>query len=155
MQESMTSGKGRRPAPLSEHSQTMRKRHPKACKAAVVRRSRSRFPRILCDQNSGRVVGSLNSGQSCPCQKQPCTRRTARFRGNTKSGRPGNLDTCRRKRRPAACRPRRNMSSGLVSRPRIRLILSWRCSRVRTSMSGNRLGHCIGDNKPKRHHDLC
>ena len=38
-------------------------------------------------------LGHLKKGQSCWCQKQPCTKTSARYRGNTKSGVPGRSRT--------------------------------------------------------------
>ena len=45
----------------------------------------------------------------------------------------------------AACRPRRSSSSGFVSLPRMRLMLSRRCSGVSTSISGDHGCRRIGD----------
>ncbi len=67
----MTSANGLRPRPLRLHSQTVRTRQSEAKRSAMTRSSRLRLAAILPAQNSVRVAGSLNSGQSWPCQKQP------------------------------------------------------------------------------------
>ena len=54
------------------------------------------------------------SGQSWPCQKQPCTKITLRRFGSTMSGRPGRPWSRRAKRRPRACSARLTVSSGVV-----------------------------------------
>ncbi len=130
---SRTESTNRRDGPLRAHSQTTRVRHPASARSTRACASLVRFPPIFLAQNSALVAGSLNIGQSWPCQKQPCTNTTARKRGNTRSGHPGKFFRWSRKRNPRACRPDRSMSSGLVSRPRMRLMLSLRCSVVRTS----------------------
>ena len=128
-----TSRTGRRPGPRRAHSHTTRIRQPLSCSAPRAARSRRRLPVIFSCQNSALVAGHLNIGQSCPCQKHPCTWITALYLGNTRSGFPGRSFRCNRKRKPRAWRPCRRISSGLVSRPRMRLIFRRRCSGVRTS----------------------
>lgn len=125
--------KGCRAGPLSAHSHSTRVRQPDAASLLSARSSRALLLAIFVVQNSTRVAGSLNIGQLWPCQKQPCTRMTARNLRNTRSGQPGKSFRCNRNRIPRACKPRRNISSGLVFVPRIRLMLSRRCSGVRTS----------------------
>ncbi len=69
--------------PFKAHSQTIPSLHPISLIFFRTTASRSRFFRILFFQNSFRVSGIRNNGQSCPCQKQPCTNRTAWYFGNT------------------------------------------------------------------------
>ena len=86
-----------------------------ALRRSRLRRSRSVFASNVARQNSGRVVGVVAYGQpACRCQKQPCTRHTARNRRNTRSGVPGSLRSCRRYRSPRAWMARRRASSGRV-----------------------------------------
>jgi hypothetical protein len=128
------SDSGSRFGPRNAHSQTVSTRHPACLSASCAFPSRILFPVIFAAQNSGRVAGALNIGQSWPCQKQPCTSTAARWRGNRRSGLPGSSLAWTRKRRPVACRPRLSSISGCVSRPRTRLILWLRCSGVWTSI---------------------
>lgn len=82
--------------PLREHSQIVNTRHPSDFSAWATFSSRIRFAVILANQNSLRVAGSLNIGQSCPCQKHPCMSTTAWKRGKTRSGLPGRCRSCNR-----------------------------------------------------------
>ena len=72
------------------HSQTTAARHPAAASAATWLASRSWFRRSLSSQKEVRVFGKRKKGQpSCLCQKQPCTKITARRLAKTMSGFPG------------------------------------------------------------------
>lgn len=126
---------GKRPLPLRLHSQTVRMRQPRPSSASSAIPSRTRVAAIFPCQNSRLVSGMWNIGQSWPCQKQPCIKTTTPWRGKTKSGRPGSVETFNRYRRPRACRPRRISISGLVLRPMILLMFSRRCSMVSTSVN--------------------
>ena len=97
------------------HSQTIATRQPVASSSWRLRQSRSTLESNFACQNSGRVAGEVAYGQpACRCQKQPWTKHTARNRGNTKSGMPESLRSCRRYLRPRAWRARRSTSSGRV-----------------------------------------
>ena len=120
--KAMSAVDSRRAGPMTLHSQTVSTRQPASTSACSFAASRARLPAILATQNSVRVAGRWPRGQSCPCQKQPCTKMTARYFGNTRSGRPGSPFLYSRNRNPAACRLRRSTSSGVVSRLRTRLI---------------------------------
>ena len=97
------------------HSQTVATRQPACSRSWRFGRSRSMFASNLACQNSRRVLGVVAYGQpECRCQKQPCTRHTARNRRNTRSGVPGSLRSCRRNRRPRAWMARLRASSGRV-----------------------------------------
>lgn len=80
---------GSRAGPRSAHSQTTSTRHPLSPSRLIAARSRERFASIFDNQNIGRVAGVLHIGHAWPCQKQPCTKTTARRPGKTRSGRPG------------------------------------------------------------------
>ncbi len=97
------------------HSQTVATRQPDWSRSRWLRRSRSVFSSNLACQNSRRVVGVVVYGQPAwRCQKQPCTKHTARNLLNTRSGVPGSRRSCRRYRSPQACTARRRSSSGRV-----------------------------------------
>lgn len=135
---SRTSLSGRRAGPLNAHSQIVSRLQPEAVSAAQAVASRVRLPSIFASQNSRRVEGSRNIGQSWPCQKHPWINTTDLRPGSTMSGHPASLRSCNRKRKPRAWRPRRINISGLVSRPRIRLILKLRRSGEWTSPGPSR-----------------
>jgi hypothetical protein len=72
------------------HSQTTSAAHPNVFNARTLRLSRALFAANLSCQNFARVFGEVVLGQPlCRCQKQPCTNRTLRRFGKTKSGLPG------------------------------------------------------------------
>lgn len=125
--------------PRSAHSHIVRRRHPSSASWSEARASRVTFAAIFATQNSALVFGLTDIGQSCPCQKQPFTKITAPYRGNTRSGRPGRSGTWTRKRYPRRWRPRRTWSSGFVSRPRMLCMLKRRtagaCTSARTGRS--------------------
>ncbi len=75
--EAMTVSSSSRAGPRTAHSQTVRTRQRAITKAARAASSRCWFAAIFSRQNSLRVSGKRNIGQSWPCQKQPCTRATA------------------------------------------------------------------------------
>lgn len=118
---------------MSVHSQITNARQPATASSSKFRASLAWLPAIFAAQNSVLVAGSLNLGQSCPCQKQPLTKITARNMGKTRSGHPGSSLRWRRNLSPHLCSPRLNSISGAVSLFRIRLMLSLRWSAVRTS----------------------
>ena len=112
------------------HSQTIATRQPAWSRSCRLRRSRSVFASNLARQNPRRVAGVVAYGQlGCRCQKQPCTKHTARNRRNTRSGVPGRLRSCRRYRSPRAWTARRSASSGRVSLPPIPAIMRERVAR--------------------------
>ena len=126
--DSRTTSTGSLPGPFKAHSQIVVYRQPAAVSLATERTSFSRFRSIFARQNSGRVEGHLKSGQSCPCQKHPCTKIAAFQRGNTRSGFPGSFRSWRRKRNPRACNPFRIINSGRVFVPRMPAIMRLRTS---------------------------
>ena len=119
----------------SAHSQITSTRQPSARNASVAASSRFLLSVIFLRQKLRRDAGQRNAGQLCWCQKHPCTKTTARCRGNTRSGRPGSLRSCSRYRRPRRNSARRMRSSGAVSVPRMRLMLALRCAGVIVSAS--------------------
>lgn len=119
--------------PRIAHSQTTALRQPSSVNACNERLSRARLASIFVFQNSALVRGSRNSGQSCPCQKQPFTKTTALTPGNDRSGRPGSFRLCSRYRRPCACSALRSTSSILVSRPLMPAIIRLRVAASTTS----------------------
>lgn len=105
---------------LRPHSQITMTRQPSAANAAMFRFSRSTLVANFCNQKSRRVDGVTVSLQSSwRCQKQPCTKTQSRCLGKTMSGLPGNRLSFNIYRRPALCRTRRTIISGLVSFPRM------------------------------------
>ncbi len=76
----------------------------------------------------------------CRCQKHPCTIMMARYRGNTISGLPGRSLRWSLKRNPSLWAIRRTTSSGLVSRPRIRDMISFRLARSKISLISQSVG---------------
>jgi len=108
---------------------------PSLRSAVVLRRSRLTFELSLVSQKSGRVLGSTELLQLlCMCQKQPCTKTTARRAGSTISGLPGKSRRLMENRKPKQCRMDLTRFSGPVSRPLIRLIFQLRCSGVSLSL---------------------
>lgn len=122
----ITRGGSYRPGPLRAHSQTVRILHPREKISSCCSRSRCRFPDIFFFQNLALLDGHLKSGQSCPCQKHPCTRMTARYFGKTRSGLPGSFLSWSRYRYPLANSARLITSSGLVSFPLMPAIMRLR-----------------------------
>ena len=98
------------------HSQTVRTFHPIFCSAAIFSLSRSlflfNFFSQYCSFVRGRICACLQIGQ--PCQKQPFTKITVLYFGNTISGLPGRLCGCSRKRYPNLCRIFLTLISGVV-----------------------------------------
>lgn len=115
------------------HSHIVNTLHPMALNALALRVSRFRFLSNLSLQNVARVPGMRPFWQLWACQKQPWTKMTAPYFGNTRSGRPGRSFLCRRNLNPRPCSSLRTHSSGFVSRPRIRDIRSLRSSGLRVS----------------------
>ena len=112
---------------FSSHSHITSARQPRSASAARLRASRARFPAILATQKSRFCFGTREPClQSCPCQKQPCTK-TARLRPiQARSGRPGMSLRCRRWLGAMARAMRRTASSGPVSRERMARMLAER-----------------------------
>lgn len=102
------------PLPLVSHSQTTKTRQPNSISLSAFILSLLLFSVILFSQNSVLVLGTLKYSQSWPCQKQPCTKITVLYLGNTISGFPGRFLLCSLKRNPAACNALRTRISGLV-----------------------------------------
>jgi hypothetical protein len=72
------------------HSHMVTMFQPWLRSASLLRRSRARFPSILCFHHARRDFGRRKWGQcSWPCQKQPCTKMTVWCFGRTRSGLPG------------------------------------------------------------------
>src|SRR5262249_50866183 len=60
---------------LSSHSQKVPTSQPRAFKSVLAARSRFRFPSIFPTQYARLALGTrAPRAQSCPCQKQPCTK---------------------------------------------------------------------------------
>jgi hypothetical protein len=118
-QPARTSAAALRTRPRKAHSHTISTHHPppRRCQRIDGRLIAHSVPSIFLRQKSAQVAGSWYIGQTCPCQKQPCTNITACLPGNTRSGLPGRSLRCNWKRKPRACRPRRSRISGFVSRP--------------------------------------
>lgn len=138
MHLSTTSSSGHRCAPFSAHSHIVTIRHPDADSLFWVSQSRSVLRVIFSRQKLDRVLGHLNRWQPCPCQKQPCTRTTARYFGRTISGFPGNRLSFTRNRKPRRCKAFRIISSGLVFLPRIPDIILLRTSGLTMSAIGDK-----------------
>jgi hypothetical protein len=86
----------------------------------MTRLSRLRFAANFLAQYSGLVRGTDASRQRpCRCQKQPCTRMTARCAGSTMSGVPGSDFTLTRNRNPLRWSALRTVRSGPVPDPRM------------------------------------
>ena len=124
------------PGLRSAHSQTVRSRQPRSQRSCSFLISRAWFEAIFTCQNSALDSGSLNNGQSCPCQKQPWTCMTAPYRVSLMSGRPGSEGSCRANRNPARWRRDRRRSSGAVSLPRMPDIIRLRVALSTTSANG-------------------
>lgn len=79
------------------HSQIVATRQPSARSTSRTALSRATFdPNFAC-QNFERVTGVVAKRHpSCRCQKHPCTKMTALYFGNTRSGLPGMPLACRR-----------------------------------------------------------
>jgi hypothetical protein len=111
------------------HSQIVRTSHPNLRNALLLRRSRSRFLVNFASQNTTRLWEALKSSHLlCQCQKQPFTKMIFIRPGKTKSGVPGRLFRCRRKRYPIWWTSDRTRSSGRVSLPLTRAIMALRTS---------------------------
>ena len=109
------------------HSQITIVLQPRSVSASSFRLSLRTFPSNFFVQYSTRVFGLEAKRQlGCRCQKHPCTWITARYLGNTMSGQPGRSLRCSLKRNPSPWAIRRTSSSGLVSRPRMRDMISLR-----------------------------
>jgi len=109
---------------LMPHSHTVATRQPSCLRSASFRRSRATFSLNFCCQNlrfDDGVAARMQAG--CRCQKQPCTKTTARYLGNTKSGLPGRSFTFSLYLNPARCIAALRTRSGSVSRPRIPAII--------------------------------
>jgi hypothetical protein len=100
---------------FSWHSHKTIGRHSRVRNALIELASRRLFPSILAFQYLTLLVGRwLPCLHRCPCQKQPCTKITAAYFGNTISGHPGKSLRCKRKRKPIRCSSERTNISGLV-----------------------------------------
>lgn len=99
----------------SSHAQITTQRIPAFFNRWSVVASRSRLPRILFSQNSALVLGSVPRAQSCPCQKQPCTKIAVLNLGTWMSGFPGSRRSLSRYRTPFDQSHLRTVSSGAVA----------------------------------------
>src|SRR5919112_4514600 len=109
------SSRGSFRGPRRAHSHTVATRQPDADRVSNVCPSRRTLRPIFPVQYSLLVWGMRHAPQSCPCQKQPCTKRAARRFGKTRSGFPARPLTCSLYRSPRACRAFLRRSSGTVS----------------------------------------
>ena len=125
---SITSSIGTRLGPFSAHSHNTKVRQPLEARAESATASLLLFSRIFADQKAVRVAGSLNIGQSWPCQKHPFTKMTALNLVSVRSGRPGRSLRCRRNLNPCLWRTRLKDISGAVFAFRIRLMFRARWS---------------------------
>lgn len=98
---------------LSSHSHTVRTFHPISVSNWEFNLSLSAFLSILGRQYSWLEEGQTNLGQLCLCQKQPFTKITVLYLGNTISGHPGRVRTFFRYRNPFENKYFRTISSGL------------------------------------------
>jgi hypothetical protein len=102
--------------------------------AARLLLSLATFPESFSCQNVVRDLGNLVPfGQSCWCQKHPCTNITLCRDRKTRSGVPGSRASWSRYRYPSECTSRRTTISGRVSLDRIRAMCLLRCSGVSVS----------------------
>ena len=116
-------------SPFRAHSHITATRHPCSRSFLILRLSRSTFPRNLRSQNSvllAGVVAYLHPGWRC--QKQPCTKTTALYLGNTRSGCPGSFRSCNLYRKPSLCNALRSAISGRVFLPLMEAIILERVS---------------------------
>lgn len=115
------------------HSQTVNTRHPAAYSSFLTRSSRSLFLRIFSSQNLMFDFGSRPAAHpTCPCQKQPLTITTVRYRLSTISGFPGSRPSCTLYLNPHSNRNFLTTSSGRVFFPLIALMI-----RLLTSLSSS------------------
>lgn len=117
----------KRVLPVIAHCQTTTLLQPALARASSAFKSRVALASTFARQNSVRVAGNLYRWQSCPCQKQPCTKITVRQRDSTTSGEPGKRRTDVLNRNPARWSKLRTVRSGDVSR--------WRTLAIRTLRS--------------------
>lgn len=109
---------------LAAHSQTTNTLQPACCKRDNCLWSRSTLALNFSVHLWLLVEGVYASLQaSCRCQKQPCTNKTVRYLGKTRSGLPGNSRLCSLKRNPNRCKPLRILISGFVSLPLMEAII--------------------------------
>lgn len=124
-------------ADASSHSHTTNTVHPDACSSIAFCASRAMFFSNFSCQNCVLLLGVVAILQpECRCQKHPCTKTTVLYRGNTRSGLPGSPAPCNRYRSPSRWRTLRSASSGWVSLPLMRDILSERSAGERKSVIG-------------------
>lgn len=110
------------------HSHNTSTRYPAARKRASLRRSRFLFPRSFSVQYGAFDFGfDASAHLPCECQKHPCTKIAHLPALLARSGLPGNVVTCVRKRRPRAWTAARVRSSGHVFFDLMRAII---CDRV-------------------------
>lgn len=104
-----------RSAFLVSHSQIISDRQPIRVSSKIVLWSRTTVRSNLSRQNFTFDLGIVAFAQpGWRCQKQPCTNKTTRYRGKTRSGVPGRFFRCNLKRNPSACAARRTRISGDV-----------------------------------------
>jgi hypothetical protein len=110
--------------PRNPHSQTVATRQPMSLSASIACLSRSTLRANFSAQNPELLAGvDARLQAECRCQKQPCTKITARCLRSTRSGLPGKSLAWSRKRNPRAWSSRRRRISGRVFRARIPLIM--------------------------------
>lgn len=108
------------------HSQMTKQRHPSLLRAACVALSLATLREIFVSQYVVFEAGIRDLLQPCLCQKQPFTKTAVLYLGRTRSGLPGRTLECKRKRKPAAWRPRRTNNSGEVPLDRTSAIIRLR-----------------------------
>jgi hypothetical protein len=114
------------------HSHNTSTRYPASRNRASLRRSRFLFPSSFSVQYGAFDFGfDASAHLPCECQKHPCTKIAHRRALLARSGLPGNVVTCVRKRRPRAWTAARVRSSGRVFFDRMRAIICDRVSGLR------------------------
>src|SRR5581483_3586393 len=81
---SITFGQSSWRLPRIAHSQIIKVRHPACSSFVKFFSSFAQLRVIFFRHNSELALGHLNSSHSCLCQKQPCTKMTALYFGNTR-----------------------------------------------------------------------
>lgn len=117
---------------FASHSHTTTTRQPRSHSRTCASLSRATLERNFSSQNRTLIAG-LARRQPRPCQKHPWTNTTAFASSTTTSGVPGKAASCVLYTTPACVKMSQTISSGRVSRPRIRAIWVLRSSGVSRS----------------------
>ncbi len=121
------------------HSQTTITPQPSRRSRPIFRWSRATL-RVNFSRQNRRFAAGVDRprGHSRRCQKQPWTKITLRREANTRSGRPGSIALCNRKRKPSPCASRLTTISGAVCFPRTAAIMRLRVALSKQSrIAGN------------------